>query len=60
MQQPPGHCSDLVEESESGVGSWDIDRTCREEETEAGVDFLGGSVQVRIFTQLAGVSIENV
>jgi hypothetical protein len=41
MEQPPGHRSDVVEESERGFGSVGFDCACTDEKAQVGVDLFG-------------------
>ena len=41
VQQPPGHGADVIEKTERGFGARSVDRTCSQEETQVGVNFLG-------------------
>jgi len=44
VEKAPGHCADLVEEAERGVGAPSIDRSGNEEEAQVSIDFLGAAV----------------
>ena len=41
VDKPPREGTDVVEELESGVGSFGVDGACTEEDLQVAIDFLG-------------------